>query len=79
MEVFHQLEREGIIERFEVVPQDFIKHIWIPHRLVFKTEEQTTTKIWPVFNWSLKANGKKHLNEDAYPGNGRYARVTATI
>ena len=54
MKVFYQQEREGIIERFEVVTEDFTKHIWIPHRPVFKTEEQTTTKIRPVFNCSVK-------------------------
>ena len=58
-EVFHQQEREGIIERFEVV------HI---RRPVFKTDEQTTTKIRPEFNCSVKANGKYSLNEAAYPG-----------
>ena len=68
MEVFHQQEREGIIERFEVVLEDFTKHIWIPHRPVFKTDEQTTTKIRPVFHCFLKANGKYSLNEAAYPG-----------
>ena len=68
MEVFHQLESEGIIERFEVVLEDFTKHICIPHRPVFKTDEQTTTKIRPVFDCSLKANGKYSLNESAYPG-----------
>ena len=30
VEVFHQQEREGIIERFEVAPEDFSKYIWIP-------------------------------------------------
>ena len=68
MEIFHQQEHEGIIERFEVVPEDFTKHIWIPHRRVFKTDEQTTTKIKLVFDCSLKANGKYSLNEAAYPG-----------
>ena len=68
MEVFHLQEREGIIERFKVVTEDFTKHIWIPHRPVFKTVEKTTIKIRPVFNCSLKANGKYSLNEASYPG-----------
>ena len=68
MKVFHQQEREGIIERFEVVPEDFTKHIWIPYRPVFKTDEQTTAKIGSVFNCFQKANGKYSLNEAAYPG-----------
>ena len=66
--VFHQQEREGIIERFEVAPEDFSKYIWIPHKPIFKMDEQTTTKIRPVFNCSLKTNGKYSLNEAAYPG-----------
>ena len=68
VEVFHQQEREGIIERFEVVPEDFSKYIWIPHSLVFKMDEQTTTKTRPVFDCSLKTHGKYSLNEAAYPG-----------
>ena len=68
MQVFHQQEREDIIERFQVEPEDFTKIIWIPHRPVFKTEEQTITKIRPVFNCSLKANGKYSQNEAAYRG-----------
>ena len=66
IEVFLQQEREVIIKRFEVVPEDFTKHIWIPHRPIFKTAEQTT-KIRPVFNCFLKANCKYSLNEAAYP------------
>ena len=65
MEIFHQQECEGIIERFEVVLEDFTKHTWIPHRPVFKTD---TTKTRPVFNYTLKANGKYSLNEAAYLG-----------
>ena len=57
-EVFHQQERERVIERFEVEPEEFTKHISIPHRHVFETDLQTTTKIRPVFNFSLKANDK---------------------
>ena len=68
VEVFHQQEREGIIERFEVAPEDFSKYIWIHHRPVFKMDEQTTSKIRPVFNCSLKTNRKYSLNEAAYPG-----------
>ena len=48
--VFHPQEREDIIERFEVVPEGFTRYNCIPHRSVFKTKEQTTTKIRPVFN-----------------------------
>ena len=66
--VFKQQEQEGIIERFEVNPQNFSDYIWIPHRPVIKTEQQVTTKIRPVFNCSLKTRGKCSLNEAAYPG-----------
>ena len=68
IEVFHQQKREGIIERFDVVPEDFTKQIWIPHWPIFKADEQTTTKSRPVFSCPLKANGKYSLNEAAYPG-----------
>ena len=66
--VFCQQEHESIIELFDMVPEDITKHIWIPHRPVFKTDEQTTAKIRAVFNCSLKANGKYSLNEASYPG-----------
>ena len=47
LEVFHQQESEGITERFEVVPEDFAKHIWIPHKSVFQTEEQNSVQLLP--------------------------------
>ena len=50
---FIEQEKEGIIKRFEVSPKDFS----IPHRPVFKTDDQCTTKIRPVFDCSLKVNG----------------------
>ena len=49
---FKTFESEDIIERIEVKPKDFHKYIWIPHRPVFKTNEQCTTKMRPVFNAS---------------------------
>ena len=66
--VFKQQEEEGIIERFDVNPQNFSDYVWIPHRPVIKTEQQNTTKIRPVFNCSLKTKGRYSLNEAAYPG-----------
>ena len=67
--VFREQEREGIIERILVDPKNFKDYVWIPHRPVFKTEEQATTKIRPVFNCSLKTNKQGcSLNEAAYPG-----------
>ena len=68
VDVFKQQEEEGIIERFEVKPQNFSDYIWIPHRPVIKSEQQVTTKIRPVFNCSLKTQGRCSLNEAAYPG-----------
>lgn len=66
--VFREQEEEGIIERIHVTPDNFKDYIWIPHRPVFKTEDQTTTKIRPVFNCSLKTKTGYSLNEAAYPG-----------
>ena len=68
LSVFRDQEREGIIERIQVDPKKFRDYVWIPHRPVYKTEEQATTKIRPVFNCSLKTNYGCSLNEAAYPG-----------
>ena len=66
---FKQFENEEIIEKIEVNPKDFCKYIWIPHRPVFKTEEQSSTKMRPVFNASLKTKkGTPSLNEASYCG-----------
>ena len=46
----------------------FTRHNWIPYWPVFKTEEQSTTKIRPVFNCSQKAYRKYSLNETVYSG-----------
>ena len=35
---------------------------------VFKTEEQSTFKMWPVFNCSLKSSKGKSLLNEAYQG-----------
>ena len=67
-EVFEQQESEGIIERIAVDPKDFKNYVWIPHRPVFKSDAQTTTKIRPVYNCSLKTKGGNSLNEASYPG-----------
>ena len=65
---FDQLE-QGIIEEFSCDPEHFSDYIWLPHRPVFKTDEQVTTKIRPVFNCSLKtAPDKPSLNEASYQG-----------
>ena len=67
-DVFQQQLQDDIIEKIEVQPKDYNKHVWIPHRPVIKTDAQTTTKIRPVFNCSLKINDKPSLNEAAYTG-----------
>ena len=66
---FKGFESEKVIERIEVKPKDFKNFIWIPHRPVFKTDEQSTTKMRPVFNASLKTKkGTPSLNEASYCG-----------
>ena len=58
-----------MIEAFFCPPSDFNKYIWIPHRPVFKEDEQSTFKMRPVFNCSLKSNKEKlSLNEASYQG-----------
>ena len=67
-EVFFQQEKDGIIERLKIQPEEFGKFIWIPHRPVIKNSERVTTKIRPVFICSLKTHGNYSLNESAYSG-----------
>ena len=66
--VFKEQEKKGIIERINVKPEEFNDYVWIPHRPIIKVDAQTTTKIRPVLNCSLKTNGQCSLNEAAYPG-----------
>ena len=66
-DAFYQQERKGIIKRIEVSPDKISKYIWIPHRPVIKMDEQSTTKIRPVFNCSLKTRSSRSLNEVSYP------------
>ena len=67
--VFFEQLNENIIEEFECDPNEFDKYIWLPHRPIFKSEAQTTTKIRPVFNASLKTSpDKPSLNEASFPG-----------
>ena len=61
-------ELDNIVERIEVEPKDFKNFVWIPHRPVFKTDEQCTTKMRPVFNCSLKTKKGPSLNEASYAG-----------
>ena len=64
-EVFDQQEELGIIEP---VDKRVPGQVFIPHRPVIKTDDQTTTKIRPVFNCSLKVGKSPSLNEAAFPG-----------
>ena len=68
LKVFKQQEAEHIIEKIDVDPKDYHKFLWIPHRPVFKTDEQSSTKIRPVFNCSLKTKGCPSINEASYGG-----------
>ena len=69
VEIFKDLEQEGVIERIKVNPKEFYKYVWIPHRPVFKDSETSTTKMRPVFNASLKTKkGTPSLNEASYCG-----------
>ena len=65
---FDQLDKD-VIEEFDCAPGDFHKYIWLPHRPVIKEEAQSTFKIRPVFNCSLKTRkDKPSLNETSYAG-----------
>ena len=56
----------GIIE--EINDDDHESHHWIPHRLLVKEDNLTTTKIRPVFNCNFCYNNSPSLNQAAYPG-----------
>ena len=61
--VFSQQLADDIIEEIDVHHADYHKFIWILHRPVIKTDTDTTTKICPVFNCSLKTNKAPSLSE----------------
>ena len=68
-QVFFEQRNRDIIEEFDCVPKDFSKYIWLPHRPVYKDDDQSTSKIRPVFNCSLKTRkDKPSLNEASYSG-----------
>ena len=66
--VFNQQLADDIIEEIDVHPDEYHKFFWIPHHPVIKTDANTTTKICPVFNCSLKTNKARSLNEAVYAG-----------
>ena len=59
---FEDLEKEGVIERLGRVQdlKNLKECVLLPHRPVFKETEQSTTKMRPVFNASLKTKKKGH-------------------
>ena len=64
---------EDFLEFFEADELEYHNFIWLSHRPVIKKTIQTTTKIRPVINASLKPGGRnnkhvKSVNECAYPG-----------
>ena len=64
---FNEQLNLGIIE--EIEPTNHKSQIWIPPRPVIRKDPLVlTTKIRPVFNYSLKTKGLPSLNEVAYPG-----------
>ena len=68
---FEDLEKEGVIERLGRVQdlKNLKECVLLPHRPVFKETEQSTTKMRPVFNASLKTKkGAPSLNEASYCG-----------
>ena len=65
--IFRQQEHENIMERIDVSPQDFHKFVRMPHRAVFKSDQQMTTKLRPVFNRSLKTENGYSVKEASYP------------
>ena len=68
-EGFKKMLSDGVLEEIQVNPADYKNFIWIPHRPVFKSDEQATTKMRPVFNCSLKSKwGTPSLNEASYAG-----------
>lgn len=69
-DIFLQEETEGIIERSNVSFQTFTKYNWIPHRSVFKSDEQEAVNAKALTYWStsdtdlflLKPNSILHPN-----------------
>ena len=63
--VFSQQLADDITEEIDVHPDDYHKFICILHHPVIETDTNTTTKISPIFNCSLKTNKAPSLNEGA--------------
>ena len=66
--VFEQQLRDGIIEEVDPSEPTSNQRVFIPHHPVVKTDEQTTTKIRPVFSCSLKTGRQPSLIEACFGG-----------
>lgn len=67
-DVFTQQVSQGILCEIDLNSISVDEHIWIPHRPIIKTDQQTTTKIRPVLNCSLSVGKTPSLNQASYPG-----------
>ena len=67
-QVFTDQLKEGIIEELDLKKINVYNHVWIPHRAIVKTDAQTTTKVRPVLNCSLKVGKNPSINDASYPG-----------
>lgn len=65
-ELSDKQEGKKITKEMGVFPVRFKDYIWIPHGPVFESENQTATKIRPVFNCLLKTIETPSLNEATY-------------
>ena len=66
--VFEQQLRDGIIEEVDPNKATSNQRVFIPHHPVVNTHAQTTTKVRPVFNCSLKIGNRPSLNEACFRG-----------
>lgn len=66
--VFEQQLQDGIIEEVDPNKTTSNQRVFIPHHPVVKNDAQTTTKIRPVFNCSLKIGNRPSLNEACFRG-----------
>ena len=66
--IFAQQLEDKIIEPINLDEIDINSYVFIPHRPVVKDDDQTTTKIRPVLNCSLKIDNTPSLNEASFPG-----------
>ena len=67
-DVFRQQLQDGIIEEVDTSTPTTNQRVFIPHHPVVKTDAQTTTKIRPVFNCSLKIGDRPSLNDACFRG-----------